>query len=78
MFKEVSVYFFLMEVFFVLAALLHMELPGRGSDLSCELSHSCGNARSLTHCAELGIKPMSQLVAYPIAPQRELLEFFKI
>ena len=31
--------------------------PGQGSDLSC----SCSNDRSLTHCAGLGIKPASWL-----------------
>ena len=32
---------------------------GEGLNLSriCNLFHSCGNARSLTHCAGLGIKP---------------------
>ena len=41
-----------------LAAPGHMELPGQGLDLNCslDLSHSCGNAGSLTHCARLGIK----------------------
>ena len=39
-----------------------MELLGQGSNLSHghDLSHSCSNARSLTHCARLGIKPASQ------------------
>ena len=39
-----------------------MEFPGQGSDLSCscDLSRSCGNARSLTHCASPGIEPVSQ------------------
>ena len=32
-----------------------MELPGQGSDPS----RSCGNARSLTHCAGRGIEPVS-------------------
>ena len=53
----------------------HMEFPGQGSDRSrsCNLSHSC-NARSLTDCAGLGIKPVSQRpqdIANPIALQRE-------
>ena len=50
-------------LFFVcLTAQRHVELPGWGSELSCscDLSRSCGNARSLTHCAERGIKPASQ------------------
>ena len=57
----IYVFFCLFFVFF-LAAPCHMELPGQGSDLnhSHELSCSCGNAKSLTHCAGLGIKPMSQ------------------
>ena len=40
----------------------HMEFLGQGWDLSCSfhLHHSCGNARSLTHCARTGIKPASQ------------------
>ena len=35
---------------------------GQGSDPSCswDLSCSCGNARSLTHCARLGTEPASQ------------------
>ena len=39
-----------------------MEFPDQGSDpsCSCKLSHSCGNARSLTHCARPRIKPKSQ------------------
>ena len=45
--------------FFFLAVLRHMEFPGQGSDPShnCNLSHSCSNAGSLTHCARLRIKP---------------------
>ena len=54
-----------------------MELPGQGSDLSHsrDLGHSC-NARSLSHCAGLGIEPASQRsqdAAHPILPQREFL-----
>lgn len=57
-----------------------MEFPGQGSDLSCigDLYHSCGNSRSLTHCAGPGIEPVSQHsrdVADPIVPQWELPEF---
>ena len=54
-----------------------MELLGQGLDLSC----SCSNAGSLTHCAELGIEPTSQSsqdAADPIAPQQELLNLFFI
>ena len=48
--------------------------PSQSSDLShhFNLSHSCGNARSLTHCARPGIKPMSQgsqEAANPVAAQ---------
>ena len=48
--------------FWFLAALRHLEFPGQGSDLShiCDLSCSCGNARSLTHCTGPGIEPASQ------------------
>ena len=54
-----------------------MELPGQGSDLSHsrDLSHSCDNDGSLTHCAGLGIELVSQLfqdAPDPIEPQREL------
>ena len=47
---------------YFLAALWHVEFSGQGSDLchSCNLSHGCGSARSLTHYAGLGIKPASQ------------------
>ena len=41
-----------------LGALWHTELPGQGSDRSCSsnLSCSCENMGSLTHCAELGME----------------------
>ena len=41
---------------FFLAAPQHKVILGQGSDLSfiCELSYSCSNAGSLTHCAKLG------------------------
>ena len=32
---------------------------GRNPSQSCDLHHSCGNTRSLTHRARLGIEPMS-------------------
>ena len=44
----------------------------------CDLSHSCGNAGSLTHCAGPGIKPASQRsqdATDPVVPQQELLGF---
>ena len=45
-----------------LAAPWHMEFPGQESDpsCSCDLSHSCNNTRSLTHCARPRIKTISQ------------------
>ena len=57
-----------------MAALWHV---GQGSDSShsCNLCHSCGNARSLSHCAEPGIKPVTQcsrVAANPVVPQQEL------
>ena len=48
------------------------KFPGQGLNLS----HSCSNTRSLTHCAVQGIEPVPpqwpkplQLVSQPIAPQ---------
>ena len=60
-----------------LAAPWHMEFPGQESDpnQSSDLRCSYGNARSLTHCAGLGIEPASQQsqdTTDPVAPQREL------
>ena len=54
--------FFLFFFFFpFLAAPQHVEFPGQGSDPthSRDLSHTCCNTRSLSHCA--GIEPASQL-----------------
>ena len=66
-------------IFSFLATPWHMEFPGQGSDLSCscDLSHSCGNARSLTGCARPGIKSASQCskdTTNPIVPQQEFLK----
>lgn len=66
----------------VLAAPWHMELWVQGSDpsYSRELSYSCSDAGSLTHCAGVGIEPTSQHPqdpANPVAPQWELLCFLK-
>ena len=44
---------------FLFATLPHIEFPGQGSDPSC-LSCTCGNSRSLTHCAWLRMEPASQ------------------
>ena len=57
--------------------IFNFEFPGQGSDLSqsCDLSHSCGNTKSLTHCAGLGIKPVSrcsQDTADPAVPHQQL------
>ena len=54
-----------------------MEFPGQGSDLSCscDLCLSCSKAGSLTHCAELGIKPACQCsrdATNPVVPQQNL------
>ena len=51
-----------------LSALQHKELQGQGSDLSLshDLSHSCGIAGSLTHCAGQGLN------LWPSAPKRPL------
>ena len=48
----------------------HMGFPSQGSDLShkCDRSRSCGNAGSLTHCAGLGIEPVSQHSRGPTIP----------
>ena len=56
-----------------------MEFLGQGSvpSHSCDLQHSCGNTRSLTHSAWLGIKAESQCsrnATNPTVPQWELLE----
>ena len=61
------------------ATLQPMEFLGQGSELSHshDLSCSCGNAGSFTHCARLEIKPATQFsqdTADPVAPQQELLE----
>ena len=59
--------------FSFLAAPRHMKFLLQGSDPnhSFQLSHSCGNGRSLTLCAGLGIKPASQHsqdASDPVAP----------
>ena len=63
--------------FLFLVTLRHMEFLGQGSDPSHsqDLSCSCSNDRSLTHCARLGIEPASQRsqdAADPVVPQQEL------
>ena len=60
--------------FFCCPVACGVPMPGIRSKLSCELSHSCGNARFLTHCARLGIEPKSQhsqVAPDPVAPQQE-------
>lgn len=59
----------------------HMEFLGQGSDLghSHNLSCSCGNGGSLTHCAGLGSEPVSQRsqnTLHAVAPQPERAVFF--
>ena len=54
-----------------------MGFPDQGSDLSrsFDLSRSCGNTKSLAHCAGLGSEPgsrCSQEAANAAAPQQEL------
>ena len=68
-------------IYTVLAALQHMEFPGHilatDQSRSCDGSHSCGNARSLTLCARPGIEPMShcfQDAADPVGTPK--LSFF--
>lgn len=51
-------------------------VPGPGVSCMCDLSHSCGNVGSLTHCVGPGMAPASQRSRYtadPTAPQGELL-----
>ena len=71
------IFYFIYLFFPFLATLWPMEFPGWGSDssCSCNLSLSCSNARSLTHCARQGMEPLfqfSQDPANPIAPQEDL------
>ena len=51
-----------------LASPRYLEFPGQGSDQSrsCNLCYSCNNTGSLTHCARLGIEPVSQCSGEPI------------
>ena len=56
----------------------HIEFLGQGLNLShsCDLHHSCSNTGSLTHCARLGMEPVSQSsrdATNFVVPQRELL-----
>ena len=72
--------FFLSFLFFFFGHPWHMEFLGQGSDLNCsrDWSRSSCNARSLTHYAGPGLKPVSQHshdTADPFAPQQELLQY---
>ena len=62
--SKVYVHIYIYIFFFstIFGTLQHMEFLGQGSDPNqgLNLSHSCGNASSLTHCARLGTKPASQ------------------
>ena len=69
--------FFFFSFFFFFCRPVVFGVLGQGSDLShsCGQHHTCGNARSLTHCARPGIKPASQPceeATNPIVPQRKL------
>ena len=75
-----TVYFHLKKVclfvFFLFGHPRHMELPSQGSDpsCSCNLRSRCGNAGSLTQCAQPGVEPASQGsrgAADPVAPWQE-------
>ena len=48
--------------FSFLATPWHMEFSGQGLDPShnCDLNRSCGNTKSLTHCASRGMEAVSQ------------------
>ena len=68
--------FFFFSFFPFLVTPWQTEFLGQGSDpsQSCDL-RCCRIARSLTHCAGLGIEPSSQHcidTAHPVAPQQEL------
>ena len=65
--ESLSFFFFFFFFFFLGLHLWHMEGPGLGDempDLShiCELHHSCGNPRSLTHWAKPGLEPASSWI----------------
>ena len=63
-----------------MAAPWHLELPGQGSsDLSLclELSCSCGNARSLTHCAGSTPRPGApKMLSILLGHSRSSLRFY--
>ena len=73
MMRVIAVFYFI----FIFGHPTAYGIPGPGSDPShsCDLSCSYGNARSLTHCAGVGIQPRqgSQDAADPITSQQELL-----
>ena len=62
--------------FFFFASPAHEKFSGEGSNpnCACNLCHSCGNTRSLTHCARPGIKLVFQCFGdtNPVAPQQKL------
>ena len=81
--EEVSqcrVFFWFLFFWSFLTTLQNMELPGQGSDRShsLNLSHSCGNTRSLTPLCWtadqtcIPVAPNSQDAADPVVPQQEL------
>ena len=75
------IHFLFVCLFSFLAAPRHMEFMGQGSDPSHshDLSHSCSNAGSLTHCGRPRIEPVtqhSQDSTDSIVPQEELLYIY--
>ena len=70
-----------MYIYFFEGCPQHMEFLGQGSELSCScnLCHGCSNAGSLTLCARVRIKFVSQHsrdTADPVAPQQELQHIY--
>ena len=70
-----------MKTFFLMFLLLWppcgIWFPSQRSDQShsCDIRHSCGNIRSLTHCSGLGVKTASlgsRGTNSPFAPLQEL------
>ena len=78
--QDGSIWVLLFYFFFFGRLAAYIEFPGQESDLrcSCDLSHGCGNVRSLTHSAGPAAKPVSQPsrdIADSVVPQWERLSF---
>ena len=60
----------LLSFFFILGHPEACGSPGQGSDpgRSFDLSHSCGNSESLTHCTQLGSNPCPKTPKRPLVP----------